>query len=224
MRLLVVEDEAAIADFLHRGLSEAGYAVDLAVDGDEVMDWIAVATYDCIVLDWMLPGRDGIAICRELHERGIRTPILMLTARDTIDDRVVGLDAGADDYLIKPFAFPELLARVRALLRREPLNQNPILQIADLSLDPAKRTVERAGQPIALTSKEFSLLAFMLRRANTVLTREMIGEHVWNYDFDHLTNVIDVHIRALRRKIDDPFPVKLIHTVRGVGYRIGVGK
>lgn len=224
MRLLIVEDEAGIADFLRRGLSEAGYAVDHAADGDEALDWIAIATYDCIVLDWMLPVRDGVAVCRELRARGIRTPILMLTARDTVDDRVIGLDAGADDYLIKPFAFPELLARVRALLRREPLNQSPILQLADLTLNPATHVVERAGVPIALTAKEFSLLAFLMRRANTVLTREMIGEHVWNYDFDHITNVIDVHIRALRRKIDDPFPVKLIHTVRGAGYRIGVSE
>lgn len=224
MRVLVVEDETAIADFLQRGLAEAGYAVDLAADGNEAIDWANIASYDCVVLDWMLPGRDGIAVCQELRRRGIRTPILMLTARDTIDDRVIGLDAGADDYLIKPFAFVELLARVRALLRREPLNQTPVLRLADLTLDPATHLVERAGQPIMLTAKEFSLLAFLMRRVNTVLTREMIGEHVWNYDFDHLTNVIDVHIRALRRKIDDPFPVKLIHTVRGAGYRMGTSE
>jgi heavy metal response regulator len=221
VRVLVVEDEREIAGFLKRGLTEAGYAVDVVERGDEVLDWIAVAEYDMLVLDWMLPGRDGVSVCREIRQRGLRVPILMLTARDAVEQRVAGLDAGADDYLTKPFAFAELLARLRALLRREPLGQNTILRVADLELDTATRAVTRAGQSIALTYKEYSLLEYLMRRTNRVLTRSMIAEHVWDYDFDTLTNVIDVHIRALRRKIDDPFPQKLIHTVRGAGYRLG---
>lgn len=221
MRVLVVEDEAEIARFLQRGLAEAGYAVDLVERGDEALDWIAAAEYDMLILDWLLPGLDGVSLCREIRRRGLRVPILMLTARDTVEQRVTGLDAGADDYLTKPFAFAELLARLRALLRREPLGQNTVLRVADLELDTATRTVTRAGRPIALTYKEYSLLEYLMRRANRVLTRSMIAEHVWDYDFDTLTNVIDVHIRALRRKIDDPFPQKLIHTVRGAGYRLG---
>lgn len=221
MRVLVVEDESEIAAFLKRGLTEAGYAVDVVERGDEALDWIVAAEYDMLVLDWMLPGRDGVSVCREIRQRGLRVPVLMLTARDAVDQRVAGLDAGADDYLTKPFAFAELLARLRALLRREPLGQNTVLRVADLELDTATRTVTRAGQSIALTYKEYSLLEYLMRRANRVLTRSMIAEHVWDYDFDTLTNVIDVHIRALRRKIDDPFPHKLIHTVRGAGYRLG---
>lgn len=221
MRVLVVEDESEIAAFLKRGLTEAGYAVDVVERGDEALDWIVAAEYDMLVLDWMLPGRDGVSVCREIRQRGLRVPVLMLTARDAVEQRVAGLDAGADDYLTKPFAFAELLARLRALLRREPLGQHTVLRVADLELDTATRTVTRAGQSIALTYKEYSLLEYLMRRANRVLTRSMIAEHVWDYDFDTLTNVIDVHIRALRRKIDDPFAHKLIHTVRGAGYRLG---
>lgn len=221
MRVLVVEDESEIAGFLKRGLTEAGYAVDVVERGDEALDWIVAAEYDMLVLDWMLPGLDGVSLCREIRQRGLRVPILMLTARDAVEQRVMGLDAGADDYLTKPFAFAELLARLRALLRREPLGQNTVLRVADLELDTATRTVTRAGQSIALTYKEYSLLEYLMRRTNRVLTRSMIAEHVWDYDFDTLTNVIDVHIRALRRKIDDPFAHKLIHTVRGAGYRLG---
>lgn len=221
MRVLVVEDEASIADFLQRGLAEAGYAVDVAEDGEEAISWVEAAPYDLIVLDRMLPRRDGLSVCRELRGRGLRMPILMLTARDTVDDRVAGLDAGADDYLVKPFAFAEVLARLRALLRREPLSHAPILQIADLAIDTTARTVTRGSTPIVLTSKEYSLLEYMARHVNRVLTRDMIAEHVWDYSFDNITNVIDVHIRALRRKVDEPFEQKLIQTVRGVGYRLG---
>ena len=220
MRVLVVEDERRIADFISRGLSEHGYAVDVAYDGDEALDWPAVADFDVIILDVMLPVRDGIEVCRTLRERGLRTPILMLTARDAVEDRVRGLDSGADDYLVKPFAFAELLARLRALTRREPAALGTVLQVGDLILDTGTREASRQGMSSELTSKEYALLEYLMRHANQVLTRTMIAEHVWSYDFDNATNVIDVHIRNLRRKIDDPFPTKLIQTVRGAGYRI----
>jgi heavy metal response regulator len=220
MRVLVVEDERRIADFLSRGLSEQGYAVDVAYDGDEALDWAAVAQFDVIILDVMLPVRDGIQVCRILRERGAKTPILMLTARDAVEDRVRGLDSGADDYLVKPFAFSELLARLRALTRREPAALGPVLQVGNLTMDTTTREVLRLGSPIELTTKEYALLEYLMRHANQVLTRTMIAEHVWSYDFDNATNVIDVHIRNLRRKIDDPFPAKLIQTIRGAGYRI----
>jgi two-component system, OmpR family, copper resistance phosphate regulon response regulator CusR len=221
MRVLVVEDETAIAAFVRQGLTEAGYAVDLAGDGGEALEWAAIAPYDVIVLDVMLPGIDGLAVCVELRRRGMPTPILMLTARDAIEDRVTGLDCGADDYLVKPFAFAELLARIRALLRREPAMKGTVLQVADLAMDTVSREVRRGGQAITLTSKEYSLLELLMRHPNQTLTRTAIAEHVWDYDFDNLTNIIDVHIFTLRRKIDDPWNVKLIHTVRGVGYRLG---
>jgi heavy metal response regulator len=220
MRILLVEDERRIADFIRKGLSESGYAVDVASDGEEALDWPEVAQFDVIILDVMLPIRDGIEVCRELRRRRLQTPILMLTARDAIEDRVRGLDSGADDYLVKPFAFAELLARLRALARREPSVSGTRLQTSDLALDTATREVSRQDRPIALTSKEYALLEHLMRHPNQVLTRTMIAEHVWNYDFDNATNVIDVHIRNLRRKIDDPFPRKLIHTVRGAGYRL----
>jgi len=220
MRVLVVEDERRIADFLSRGLSEQGYAVDVAYDGDEALDWTGIAEFDVIILDVMLPVRDGIQVCRILRERGAKTPILMLTARDAVEDRVRGLDSGADDYLVKPFAFSELLARLRALTRREPAALGAVLQIGNLTMDTSAREVLRQGSPIELTTKEYALLEYLMRHANQVLTRTMIAEHVWNYDFDNATNVIDVHIRNLRRKIDDPFSTKLVQTVRGAGYRI----
>ncbi|MDP2857786.1 MAG: response regulator transcription factor [Bacillota bacterium] len=220
MRVLVVEDERRIADFLSRGLSEQGYAVDVAYDGDEALQWADVAEFDVIVLDVMLPIRDGIAVCRIFRTRGLKTPILMLTARDAVEDRVRGLDSGADDYLVKPFAFAELLARLRALTRREPVALGTVLQVGDLILDTTTREGSRQGKSPELTSKEYALLEYLMRHPNQVLTRTMIAEHVWNYDFDNATNVIDVHIRNLRRKIDDPFPTKLIQTVRGAGYRI----
>ena len=220
MRILLVEDEHPIADFIARGLSENGYSVDVAYDGDEALHWPDAAEFDVIVLDVMLPVRNGIEVCRTLRSQGIRTPILMLTARDAIEDRVHGLDSGADDYLVKPFAFAELIARIRALSRREPVLLDAVLQIEDLVLDTAARAVSRAGVPIQLTAKEFSLLEYLMRHPNQVLTRTMIAEHVWNYDFDNATNVIDVHLKNLRRKIDGQFERKLLQTSRGAGYRI----
>lgn len=220
MRVLVVEDERKIADFIRKGLSEQGYAVDVAYDGDEAVDWPTIAEFDVIILDVMLPVRDGIEVCRALRQRGLRTPILMLTAKDAVEDRVRGLDSGADDYLVKPFAFAELLARLRALTRRQPAVLGAVLQVGDLVLDTATRKIARGGTPIDLTTKEYGILEYLMRHPNQVLTRTMIAEHVWNYDFDNASNVIDVHIRNLRRRIDEPFPIRLIQTVRGAGYRI----
>jgi heavy metal response regulator len=220
MRILVVEDERRIADFISRGLSEQGHGVDVASDGEEALQWAELAAFDVIILDVMLPIRDGIDVCRTLRERGVHTPILMLTARDAVEDRVRGLDSGADDYLVKPFAFAELLARLRALARREPAATGTALTAGDLTLDTTTREVSRSGRRIDLTTKEYALLEFLMRHPNQVLTRTMIAERVWNYDFDNTTNVIDVHIRNLRRKIDDPVPEKLIQTIRGAGYRI----
>ncbi len=220
MRILLVEDEATIADFIRRGLSEQGYAVDVAPDGEEALDWPEVAEFDLIILDVMLPVRDGIDVCRTLRQRGLRAPVLMLTAKDAIEDRVRGLDSGADDYLVKPFAFAELLARVRALARRQPAVLGTALRVGDLVLDTATRKVTRGGAPLELTTKEFAILEYLMRHPSLVLTRTMIAEHVWNYDFDNASNVIDVHIRNLRRKIDDPSQAKLIQTVRGAGYRM----
>ena len=220
VRVLLVEDEARIADFVTRGLAEQGHAVDVASDGDEALQWADVADFDVIILDVMLPGRDGIEVCRTLRQRGARTPILMLTARDAVQDRVKGLDSGADDYLVKPFAFAELVARLRALIRREPAVMGGVLQVSDLGFDTTTLEVSRRGISIDLTAKECRLLEYLMRYPNQVLTRTMIAEHVWNYEFDNATNVIDVHIRNLRRKIDDAYPTKLIQTVRGAGYRI----
>ena len=220
MRILLVEDETRIADFIAKGLKEQGYVLDVASDGQEALDWNGVADFDAIILDVMLPGIDGIEVCRTLRGQGLCTSILMLTARDTIKDRVQGLDSGADDYLVKPFAFAELLARLRALMRREPAIVGKVLQIDGLTMDTTTLEVSRQGSPIDLTTKECRLLEYLMRHPNRVLTRAMIAEHVWNYDFDNATNVIDVHMRNLRRKVDDPFPSKLLQTVRGVGYKI----
>ncbi len=220
MRVLVVEDEPQIADFIARGLSENGYSVDTAGDGEEAIQWPAVAEFDVIILDVMLPLVDGIQVCTTLRERGVRTPILMLTARDAIEDRVAGLDSGADDYLVKPFAFAELLARVRALIRREPVLRGNVLRVGNLAMDTVTRQVSLAGEGVDLTAKEFALLEYMMRHPNQVLSRTVIAEHVWNYDFDNATNVIDVHVKNLRKKIDGAGGPKLIRTVRGAGYRI----
>ena len=220
MRVLLVEDETRIAEFITRGLSEQGHAVDVACDGDEALHWADIADFDLIVLDVMLPGRDGFEVCRTLRARGLQTPILMLTARDAVEDRVKGLDSGADDYLVKPFAFAELLARLRALVRRQPQVLGRVLEVGDLKLDTTTLEVSRQGESISLTPKERRLLEYLMRHPNQVLTRTMIAGHVWNYDFDNATNVIDVHIRNVRRKVDDPFAVKLVQTVRGAGYRI----
>ena len=220
MRVLLVEDEVRIADFVTRGLSEHGYAVDVATDGDEALHWTDVARFDLLVLDVMLPKLSGVEVCKTLRDRGLQTPILMLTARDGVEDRVRGLDSGADDYLVKPFVFAELLARLRALTRRPPQVTGSLLTIGELELDTSTQQVSRDRVPIPLTSKERELLEYLMRHPNQVLSRTLIAEHVWNYDFDNATNVIDVHIRNLRRKVDEPFAAKMIQTVRGSGYRI----
>ena len=218
MRLLVVEDEKKVARFIKKGLEEEGYAVDVAPDGEEGLGMALDGVHDLIILDIHLPRMDGLGILQELRKKKVTTPVLLLTVRAAIEDKVLGLDAGADDYLTKPFAFQELLARVRALLRRRAEAEAPVLQVADLTLDPARRLVARAGEKIDLTSKEFALLAYFMRNPGRVLTRTMISEHVWDYDFDTMTNVIDVYVNYLRKKIDAGREPKLIHTVRGVGY------
>lgn len=223
MRILIVEDERKISAYVKRGLEEQGYAVDAAYTGREALDWAAAAPYDVIILDVLLPEMDGFAVCRELRRRDLRIPILMLTARDSVDDRVTGLDAGADDYLVKPFALKELLARLRALTRRS--HEQPKAtewQVADLVMDTIARRVRRGSKVIELTAKEYAVLECLLREPDHVLTRTQIAEHVWNYDVFNQSNVVDVYIRNLRRKIDEPFEVKLIHTVRGAGYRLSV--
>lgn len=218
MRLLVVEDDPSVARFLEKGLQEERYAVDVARDGEEALCLAQHASYDLIILDVMLPKQDGLSICRVLRAKGQTMPVLLLTVRDSVEDKVKGLDSGADDYLTKPFTFAELLARVRALLRRGTVQPQPRLKVADLELDPVSHRVWRGGIEIALTNKEYALLEYLLRNADRVLTRTAIIEHVWNIHYDTMTNIVDVHIRALRAKIDRPFSPRLIRTVRGIGY------
>lgn len=218
MRLLVIEDEKKVARFIKKGLEEEGYAVDLAFDGEEGLAMVLDLVHDLIILDIGLPKIDGLQVLKKLRERKVPTPVLLLTVRATIEDKVLGLDSGADDYLTKPFAFQELLARIRALLRRKAEAGTPLLQVEELVLDPSRHLVTRGGERIDLTSKEFALLEYFMRNAGRVLTRAMISEHVWNYDFDTETNVIDVYVNYLRRKIDSGREKKLIHTVRGSGY------
>ncbi len=220
MRILVVEDEHRLAAVLKQGLLEQGYAVDVAHDGEVGLGLAELEPYDLLVLDVMLPGLDGLALCRRLRAKGRHMPVLLLTARDAVDDRVTGLDSGADDYLTKPFAFRELLARVRALLRREGRSRDPLLRAGDLTLDPATREVRRGGRTVELTSKEYAVLEYLLHHPNRVLTRTQIAEHVWDYDFVAMSNVIDVYIRSLRRKLDDNDESRLLHTVRGAGYQL----
>lgn len=221
MKLLVVEDESKTGNYLRQGLAEAGFVVDLAHNGLDGHHLAMTQTYDLIILDVMLPDVDGWRIIQSLRDAGTRTPVMFLTARDSIEDRVKGLELGADDYLVKPFAFAELLARVRTLLRRGNLPmQSDRLQVADLVLDLPKRRASRAGHRINLTSKEFALLELLVRRRGEVLPRSLIASQVWDMNFDSDTNVIDVAIRRLRAKIDDDYEVKLIHTVRGMGYSI----
>lgn len=221
MRVLLIEDERKISAYVKRGLEEQGYAVDVAFTGREGLDWLDSVSFDMIILDILLPELDGLAVCREVRRRNLRTPILMLTARDTVDDRVAGLDAGADDYLVKPFAMKELLARLRALTRRgADAPRSAVLSMGDLSLDTLTHRVKRGDRLIELTAKEYAVLECLLREPERVLTRTMIAEHVWNYDVFNQSNVVDVYIRNLRRKIDDGFEDKLIHTVRGAGYRL----
>jgi DNA-binding response OmpR family regulator len=216
VRILVVEDEKKVASFIKKGLEE--YAVDIAVDGEEGLAMALECVHDLIILDIRLPKMDGLRLLQALRQDKVTTPVLLLTVRATIEDKVLGLDAGADDYLTKPFAFQELVARVRALLRRRVETAPTVLQVGDLTLDPARRTVSRGGEKIDLTPREFALLDYFMRNPGRVLTRTMIAEHVWDYSFDTLTNVIDVYVNYLRKKIDAGRGSKLLHTMRGVGY------
>jgi two-component system, OmpR family, response regulator len=222
MRALVVEDELKMAALLRRGLTEEGYAADIARTGDDALSMARAAPYDIIVLDVMLPGRNGFAVCRELREAGVWAPVLMLTARDAVEDRVEGLDSGADDYLTKPFSFAELLARLRALARRGAAERPPVLEVGSLRLDPATRQVWRGDVEVGLSSKEFALLETFMRRPGHVLSRLDLLEHAWDYSYENRSNVIDVYVRYLREKIDRPFRVRSIETVRGAGYRLRV--
>lgn len=218
MRILLVEDDDSVSGFIMKGLREEGYAVDLASDGEDGFLMANTVPYDLILLDVMLPKMDGFSVCKRLRSNGKSTPILLLTAREEVEDRVVGLDIGADDYLTKPFAFAELLARIRALLRRGGSQQVTTLKVGDLELDPVSHRVWRAGKEIDLTKKEYALLDYLMRNENRVLTRSAIIDHVWDIQYDSLTNIVDVHIRSLRTKVDREFSTPLIHTVRGVGY------
>ena len=218
MRVLVVEDERKVASFIRRGLQEEGHAVEVAPDGDAALDLVLGDPYDLGVLDLMLPKRDGFAVLKALREERIGTPVLILTAREGVADKVTGLDLGADDYLTKPFAFEEFLARVRALLRRGTADRAPVLKLKDLTLDPATRKVSRAGHSIELTAREYALLEYFLRNAGRILTRPLIAEHVWGIDFDPESNIIDVYIGYVRRKLEEPGGERLLHTVRGAGY------
>ena len=220
MRVLVVEDEIKMAALIRRGLEREGYAVDIAADGAEALWAAREQDYDAIVLDAMIPEPDGFAVCRTLREEGLWAPVVMLTARDSVDDRVRGLDAGADDYLTKPFAFAELFARLRALTRRQVVARPVVLSVGDLVLDPATRSVQRDDVPITLSAKEFALLEFLMRHPDEVLSRQAILEHVWDFAYDGVSNVVDVYIRYLREKVDRPFDRDTIETVRGVGYRL----
>ena len=223
MRILVVEDERKVASFVRQGLSEEGHAVEIAADGAAALDLLAEApAYDLVILDLMLPKRDGFEVLKALRQQRSQTPVLVLTARDTVSDKVRGLDLGADDYLTKPFAFDEFLARVRALLRRGGGQRVPVFKLDDLSLDPATRQVTRGARRITLTAREYALLEYFLRNVGRVLTRPMIAQHVWGLDFDTESNIIDVYVGYLRRKIDGDGERRLLHTVRGAGYMLGL--
>lgn len=222
MRTLVVEDSRRLAGIIKRGLLEEGYTVDIAYDGEEAQYMAETTPFDVIILDVMLPKKDGVTVCRELREKKVSTPILMLTAKDSVEDKVRGLDSGADDYQVKPFAFTELLARVRALLRREVYPKTQKLQAGDLVMDLQTREVCRGERKIDLTAKEYAILEYFLRRPNAVVTRTMLGESVWDYEFDGISNIIDVYVRRIRRKIDEDGQKSLIQTLRGAGYRLRV--
>ena len=218
MRILIAEDQKDLNKIISKRLVAAGYSVDSCFDGEEALDYMDAAQYDCLILDIMMPKKDGLAVLNELRGRGNTTPVLFLTARDAIDDKVKGLDLGADDYLIKPFAFEELLARIRVLTRKKAGNVSNTYEAADLVLDAAAHTVKRGGKDISLSAKEFALLEYLLRNKGKVLSRTMIENSLWNFDYAGGTNAVDVYIRYLRKKIDDDFEPKLIHTVRGSGY------
>jgi two-component system OmpR family response regulator len=220
MRVLVVEDEIKMAGLLRRGLAEEGMAVDVAGSGEDALIRAGATEYDAIVLDVMLPGMSGFDTCRRLREKGTWTPVLMLTARDSVEDRIAGLDGGADDYLTKPFSLGELTARLRALFRRQPSERPTVLAVGDIELDPARRTVARGDTEIDLSAKEFSLLETFMRSPGRVLTRFQLLEHAWDYSYEHRSNVVDVYVRYLREKLDRPFGVESIETVRGTGYRL----
>src|SRR5579884_45036 len=218
MHVLIIEDDKKTAAYLSKGLSESGFIVDATDKSDEGLHLARTGDYDLVILDVMLPGRDGWSVIAEIRRSGKQTPVLFLTARDSVQDRVKGLELGADDYLVKPFAFSELLARIHSILRRSPVRQPEILRIADLEIDLLRHRAMRGGKPLDLTPKEFALLSLLARRKGEVLSRTLIAEQVWDMNFDSDTNVVDVAVRRLRRKVDDPFEKKLVHTVRGVGY------
>jgi DNA-binding response OmpR family regulator len=222
MRILVVEDEHRIGTTIKKGLELEKYAVDLAFDGRDGLDLATTEEYDCLILDIMLPGIDGISICKKLRQDSIHTPILILTAKGQTEDKILGLNSGADDYLTKPFSFEELLARVRALIRRPSGSQNPILKVGDLELDTISYLVKRGGRKLSLSGKEYSLLEYLMRHSGKIISKEQIISHVWNYDDDVLPNTVEVYIRKLRQKIETPFKNKklLLNTVRGFGYKI----
>ena len=221
MRILVVEDDRKVASFIRQGLEEEGHTVETAADGVTALDLLLEGEpYDLVILDVLLPGRDGFAVLRAARKGGVRAPVLMLTARDTVADKVTGLDLGADDYLVKPFAFEELLARVRALFRRGSESRAPVLRVADLTLDPATRKVTRGERQVELTAREWTLLEYFMRNAGRVLSRPMLVQHVWGLDFDPESNIVDVYVGYLRRKVDGPHERKLFYTVRGAGYAL----
>lgn len=219
-RLLLVEDEVKLSAALEEGLGRAQYTVDVAADGQEALDFVRVGAYDAIVLDLMLPKVDGFEVCRRVREKGLRTPILMLTARDAVTDRIAGLDSGADDYLVKPFAFGELLARLRALLRRDAPTKDGILRVAELTLDPAAQAVRWAGRPVDLTAREYRILEVLMRRPGWIVSRDALIESVWGFDFTDTSNLVEVYVGRVRRKLADQGAPHLIQTVRGAGYRL----
>jgi two-component system copper resistance phosphate regulon response regulator CusR len=224
VRILLVEDEASAARMLAKGLREHAYAVDIAPDGEDALYRVSINDYDLVILDLLLPRKNGFEVCRELRSNGSAVPVLMLTARDSVPDRIAGLDTGADDYLSKPFDFQELLARVRALLRRSPMLQAQTIEVADLTVDTRARRVRRAGRAVELTSKEYALLEYLARHADEVVQRAQIAEHVWDENFDVFSNLIEVYIQRLRRKLDDGHACKLLRTIRGEGYMLSAGE